>query len=162
MSGTLKMVISGGQTGADIAAVDAAIDHKFPYGGTLPKGRRQENGSVPVKYTQFSVSSEYNYLVRTEENVKNADGSVIFTNGRPSTGTAATINFAIKHKKPYVVIDVSPPSGFVPSMDPHVLILDLVKAHKIQILNVAGPRESKMPGIHKIVYDTISKVILAQ
>ena len=42
----VKKIISGGQTGADRAALDFAIKHKIPHGGWVPKGRLAEDGPL--------------------------------------------------------------------------------------------------------------------
>jgi hypothetical protein len=152
----LKKIISGGQTGADIAAVDAAIAMEFPYGGVLPKGRRCENGSVPTTYLDFSVSPMYDYRVRTEVNVKIADGTLVFTKGPPTSGTAETVRLTKKHNKPCMVVDVYQPEGMIPTVD---LILNFINDNKINVLNVAGPRESKTPGIYNIVFENIFKLL---
>lgn len=65
----IEKIISGGQTGADIAEIDAAIDCNIPYGGQLPKGRKSEDGVVPEKYTGFQVKTRGGYPKRTEQNV---------------------------------------------------------------------------------------------
>ena len=48
----IQKVISGGQTGADRAGLDAAIEMKIPYGGWLPKGRKAKDGGVQEKDRQ--------------------------------------------------------------------------------------------------------------
>ena len=49
----IRKIISGGQTGADQGALDAAIEYGFPYGGWLPKGRLTENGPLPEQLNRF-------------------------------------------------------------------------------------------------------------
>jgi len=156
MRSPLEKIISGGQTGADIAAVDAAIACGFPYGGELPKGRRREGGRVPTGYLEFTVSVAYDYRVRTKTNVLRADGTLVFSKGKPKTGTAETVSLAKKNGKPCMVINTLDSTGMIPTS---VLIHNFVKEHNIKVLNVAGPRESKTPGIYDVVFKTITQLL---
>lgn len=97
----LKMIVSGCQMGADIAAIDAAVENGFPYGGWVPKGRKTEAGPLDLKY-KVKEMSRGGYPERTEKNVVDSDGTVIFTHGRLSGGSDLTRKFAIKHGKPWV------------------------------------------------------------
>ncbi|MDD4274779.1 MAG: putative molybdenum carrier protein [Desulfobacter postgatei] len=72
----IKKIISGGQTGADIAGVDAGISCGVPYGGWLPKGRKTENGPLSGRYTEFQAMSRGGYPKRTEQNIIDSDGTV--------------------------------------------------------------------------------------
>jgi len=155
----LTKIISGGQTGADIAGVDAAIELGLSYGGMLPKNRKCENGRVPESYTEFKESSSSSYLIRTERNVKQADGTVIFTFGRLSGGSDSTRVFAQRLGVPLLVIDLAPPAGFeMEQQMPEVLRL-FIERFDIKVLNVAGGRESKHPGIYKAVKSFIIKAL---
>ena len=95
----IEMIMSGGQTGADRAALDAAIESGVRHGGYVPKGRRAEDGPVPPCY-QLTETNSPNYPTRTELNVVNSDATVIFTFGPPERGSALTIKLAREHKKP--------------------------------------------------------------
>ena len=77
----LKKIISGRQTGADQAGLDAAIKHNIPHGGTIPKGRMTEDGVLPAKYNLTEMTTK-SYPKRTEKNVVDSDGTVIFTHGK--------------------------------------------------------------------------------
>ena len=102
----IQKIISGAQTGADRAGIDAAIESGIEYGGWLPKGRKAEDGIVPEKYTGFQEMTRGGYPKRTEQNVVDSDGTVIFTYGKLTTGSALTRKFAKKHKKPCLHIDL--------------------------------------------------------
>ena len=149
----LARIISGGQTGVDRAALDAALEHNFPCGGWCPKGRRAEDGSLPERYPLQETESS-DYRARTERNVREADGTLVLTWGKPTGGTAFTIKLAHKHKKPCLVLDLEQPDQEMVTM-----IKDWIEKNEIQILNVAGPRESKAPGIYRTAKDVLSKVI---
>jgi hypothetical protein len=98
----LKKIISGGQTGADSAALDLAIWHEIPHGGWCPKGRLCENGKIDPRY-QLKETSTKSYPQRTEKNVRDSDGTVIFTISPNITGgSKKTAELAAKHHKPWI------------------------------------------------------------
>ena len=88
----LRKIISGGQTGADQGALSACVRAGFPYGGWIPKGRRTEKGKVPARYRMRQHWSRH-YPPRTEKNVVDSDGTVIFTYGKPDGGSLLTVSF---------------------------------------------------------------------
>jgi hypothetical protein len=97
----IQKIISGGQTGADRMALDWAIWHRIPHGGWCPKGRKAEDGPIGSKYLLKETPTS-NYAQRTEWNVRDSDGTVIFSLAPALTGgSKKTIKFAIKHKKPW-------------------------------------------------------------
>jgi hypothetical protein len=136
-----KKIVSGGQSGVDRAALDVAAELSFPRGGWCPRGRYAEDGPIPDGYPLKETPSP-DTSQRTEWNVRDADGTLVLTEGEPSGGTAVTIHFARRHKKPCLVLDLDedPEPGDVGRW---------IAEHGIAVLNVAGPRESKCPGIHR-------------
>lgn len=149
----LQHIISGGQTGVDRAALDAALEHKFPCGGWCPKGRKAEDGPLPIHYPLQETKSS-DYKVRTEKNIKEADATLILTWEEPTGGTALTVELAHKHKKSCLVLDLKE------KKEERVTIIKAwIKENDIQILNVAGPRESKVPGIHRMAKDILGSLI---
>ena len=150
----LEKIISGGQTGADRAGLDVAINAGFPCCGWCPKGRKAEDGEIPAKYPLQETKSS-DYRVRTEQNVKDSDGTVIFTFGEVTGGSALTIKFAKKHKKPFLSIDLSNEDIALLSKR----VLDWIKQENIRILNLAGSRESKSPGIYVKVCNILATVL---
>jgi hypothetical protein len=145
----LKKLVSGAQTGADRAALDVALRHGFPHGGWCPKGRKAEDGPIGGQY-QLTETPSASYLQRTEWNVRDTEGTVVFTLAKEVTGgSLRTIEFARKHKKPCA--HISRAGSFMQSE----VLIGFVKEHAIEILNVAGSRESKEPGIHRFVMDVI-------
>lgn len=134
-------VVSGGQTGVDRAALDAAMTVGLPVGGWCPQGRRAEDGSVPEHYPLQETPAAA-YRVRTEWNVRDSDGTLILNEGPLTGGTLATEKFARDgYGRPLLVLDLGT------SPDP-TTVLDWLATQHIEVLNVAGPRESKCPGIH--------------
>ena len=136
----IEKIISGGQTGVDRAGLDAAMEAGIPVGGYCPRGRLAEDGTVPERYPLIEINSE-RYASRTEKNVVESDGTLILNIGALSDGTKATVDFAKEHQRPYLVLQLDG----APSLQD---CRNWIKEHGIRILNVAGPRESKHPGIH--------------
>ena len=101
----LEKIISGGQTGADRAALDFAINHKIPHGGWVPKGRLAEDGPLPSKYKLTEMPTE-SYQDRTEQNVIDSDGTVIISRGKLTGGSAYTQKMAKYYSKPCLHIDL--------------------------------------------------------
>lgn len=81
----LIKIVSGGQTGADRAALDWALAHGVPCGGWCPKGRKAEDGPIDLKYPLKETPSS-SYIQRTEWNVRDSDATVVFSNRGPRVG----------------------------------------------------------------------------
>jgi len=137
----MTTIVSGGQTGVDRAALDVALALARPCGGWCPKGRRAEDGPLPPRYPLIETPSE-DYAQRTEWNVRDADGTLVLTRGQPTEGTAMTIELATCLKKPCLIVELATPT--------HVAAVHVwAVANQVRVLNVAGPRESKCPGIYQ-------------
>ena len=92
-------IISGAQTGADRAALDWAIANRVEHGGWCPKGRRSEDGPIHLRY-QVKETPSSDYAQRTEWNVRDSDGTVIFSLAEVLTGgSKKTQELAAKHQK---------------------------------------------------------------
>jgi hypothetical protein len=137
-------IISGGQTGVDRATLDAALTLGIRCGGWCPKGRKAEDGPIPERYPLQETDST-SYPVRTEMNVRDSDGTLILTWGKPTGGSALTVRLARRHKKPSLVIDLQQ------SADPSSF-RNWLEKKQIGVLNVAGPRESEYPGIYRLAF----------
>ncbi|WP_084154983.1 putative molybdenum carrier protein [Polycyclovorans algicola] len=140
-----EKIISGGQTGADRAALDFAILHRYVHGGWAPRGRAAEDGAIALKY-QLTEVTDGGYRQRTRRNVADSDGTLIVNIGELSDGTYATKVFAQKLGKPCLVLQADD------GVHAHnaLAVVAWLRRHGIQILNVAGPRESKRPGIYRL------------
>ena len=138
----LDRLISGGQTGVDRGALEAALNRRFPCGGSCPKGRRAEDGPIPPRYPLTELDST-NYLVRTRRNVADADATLVLAPGALTGGTRATEKYARQTGKPCLVVD----PGTAPTGEPLRRILNWLAREDVRVLNVAGPRESSCPGI---------------
>jgi hypothetical protein len=134
-------IISGGQTGVDRAALDAALDLGLACGGWVPRGRKAEDGPLPWRYPLKETESRH-YGRRTSLNVRDADATLVLSRGAPSGGTALTVKLADRLEKPCLVIDLEAP-------DPQAEAEAWLTARPLGVLNVAGPRESTAPGIYR-------------
>ena len=133
-------MISGGQTGVDRSALDVALELGIPGGGWCPKGRLAEDG--PHKFPIPPARGGFNQLFgKDERNVMEADGTLIQTEGALTGGIALTLRSAQKYGEAHLVIDLSKDQDIAE-------IMSWVTSNEIEVLNVAGPRESKNPGIH--------------
>lgn len=148
-------IISGGQTGADRAGLDFAIENRIPHGGWCPKGRKAEDGAIPAPY-ELKETPKADYPQRTEWNITASDGTVIFSiSAKLSGGSAKTLDLARKHQKP--VLHVAEENR---EIDPAEALRKFIAKHKIEVLNVAGPRASKEPHVALFVKQTLSKALL--
>ena len=143
-------IISGGQTGVDRAALDVALRHGIECGGWCPAGRLDELGKIPDRYPVQELSRS-GFTERTLQNVKDSDGTVVIYPGELRGGTEQTVRFCVELERAYQLIDASR----VATEDAVKLIANFVRKNKIDILNVAGPRQSEWPE----GYDYSSRVL---
>lgn len=150
----LEKIISGGQTGADRAALDVAIELGIPHGGYLPKGRKTEAGRLPAKYDLKEMPTD-SYPKRTEQNVIDSDATLIISHGALTGGSDYTRQVAQKHGKPWIHVDASRTS-----IDSAVqLVRAWINGSEVKVLNVAGPRASKDPKIYGTTKRLITTLI---
>lgn len=147
-------IVSGGQTGADRAALDAAIAMGIATGGWCPAGRKAEDGVIPEKYPLTETRSK-SYEVRTRWNVRDSNGTLILNLGELDGGTLKTKEFAEKANKPCLLVQLDQPGHQTPQD-----ITTWLQKHTIHILNVAGPRESKRPGIYAQSYAFLRELFM--
>lgn len=146
-------IISGGQTGADRGALDAAIEMGIPHGGTCPKGRVAEDGVIPPKY-ELKEGNSKDSPERTEANIANSDGTMIFTFGRLTGGSKLTAEVARKHNKPWLHLDLNAEATNYAVK----CVREWLAEHDIKTVNVAGGRESESAGLHGAVKDLLTRV----
>ena len=167
-------IISGGQTGVDQGALDAAIELGVPHGGTCPKGRKSENGRIPDRF-QLTEGWSEQYPPRTRMNIKAADGTLILVHGTNglarSRGTTLTLELCRSMRKPVHAANPRRPEhvdqvvswvlelerknervpGWLPGLED--------EGDRTLVVNVAGPRESMAPGIHDETVDFLRMVM---
>jgi len=146
----VKKIISGGQTGVDRAALDVALELGLECGGWCPKGRRAEDGPIPACYPLKETDSDQ-YPPRTEVNVREADGTLIVTRGKPDRGTGLTLQLAQRYHKAFFVVDLD-------DAPKSTEIRKWLRSNRIHILNVAGPRESSRKGVYAEAVHLLKKV----
>ncbi len=156
----LLKIVSGGQTGVDRAALDAALAISFPCGGWCPHGRRAEDGVIPLDYP-LKETDQAAYEIRTRLNVRDSDGTLIITRGKPTGGTAYTIAETRKTGCPCLVIDLDEEErkNEIVSTVVTAKITTWMNRERICVLNVAGPRESKISGIYKDALRVIKNLL---
>jgi hypothetical protein len=147
----VEKVVSGGQTGADRAALDWAIANNIEHSGWCPKGRLAEDGIIAPKYCLTETSSS-TYAERTELNVRDADATVIFTiNPQLTGGSLWTLTCAQTYQKPWLHL-VRLEEGAEASDR----LLNFLQQHSIRVLNIAGSRQSKENQVYDFVFSTLS------
>ena len=135
----IRKIISGGQTGADRAAFDFALEAGIESGGFVPKNRAAEDGRISEKYPHLVETETENPAERTELNVINSDATLILSHGELQGGSKLTKEFAEKHRKPFLHVDFS-----------ELTIQQAVEKTRIRLdsidcesLNIAGARASE-------------------
>lgn len=146
----VRRIVSGGQTGVDRGALDAAIELGIEHGGWCPRGRLAEDGPIPARY-QLRETEELEYAVRTESNVTDSDGTLVLYKDRLQRGTLLTYRLARRHAQPALCVRLDQP-------------VDVTKIQRwiidegIHVLNVAGPRASSSPGIDLETTELLKRV----
>lgn len=144
------IIISGGQTGVDRGALDAALAMSWPCGGTCPKGRLDENGVIPLLYP-LNEAPSVQWDVRTRMNVDASDATIILViDSSLSGGTLLTAEYARAQSKPLRIL--SEPWSVADAVA-------WIRKHDPEVLNVAGPRESGAPGIGRAAESFIKEVL---
>lgn len=151
----IEIIVSGGQTGVDRSALDAAIQLSIVHTGWCPKGRKSENGVIPEIYQLNETESE-KYEERTQLNVRDSEGTLIFVPSTPikvTDGTVLTMREVFEKNQPHLIIDLSQNQNI------NSQLKDWVNEKKISVLNIAGPRESQSPGIYKTVFKILTDAL---
>lgn len=146
-------LVSGGQTGADRASLDFALAHGIPHGGWCPRGRLAEDGALEERY-ELEETPDAEYSQRTEWNVRDSDGTVIFSiSPELSGGSKRTADFAVRHGKPCLHL-----SQQTHGQNAGEQLRVFVQQHGIRVLNVAGPRASNEPAVPRFVLETLEEL----
>lgn len=154
---SIQRIVSGGQTGADRAALDFAIAHGIPYGGWCPKGRKAEDGVIAAGYALIETPRS-DYLQRTEWNARDSDGTVVFTvTAKLSGGSKRTVEFASRHSKPVIHISEQADGDLAAAK-----LAAFVRSHGIKVLNVGGSRGSKEPRVARFVFESLAAAVCGQ
>ena len=152
----IKKIISGGQTGADLAALDLAIKLGIEHGGWIPKGRKTEAGPLPESYRLKEMETD-DYRERTRQNIIDSHGTVILSRGELTGGSKLTLSYAKVIGRPNTFINLS----FTEEYEASLILSGFIRENRIECLNVAGPRISHQPWIYQDV-KTVLEVALYQ
>lgn len=149
----VRKIVSGGETGADRGGLDAAIALGIEHGGWCPKGRRAEDGVVPARY-QLEETPERGFAAMMRRNVEAADATIVFTGDKLTPGSRKTVQLAKAAGRPVLHVRMAE------AEEDHEGTRERIRAwlddHGVGVLNVAGSRESRCPGIRAIVKDLIA------
>jgi len=151
----IRKIVSGGQIGADQAALDVAMKLGFPHGGWIQKGRKTQSGILPEKYRLKELPTA-GYKQRIERNVIDSDGTVIISHGEPTGGAEYSRKMTDKHHRPCLHADLKENSTFVIASKINTWVLE----HNIEVLNVTGSRVSEDSTIYKDTLDIVEGAIL--
>jgi hypothetical protein len=152
----VERIISGGQTGVDRAALDVCLKLNVAHGGWCPRGRRAEDGVIAACYQLVETKSD-DYSERTKLNIQDSTGTLIIVPSLPlmvNDGTVLTMEHVKKLNKPHYILDLSKAD------QQESQLLAWLHAHKIVVLNVAGPRESQANGIYDGAFGFLEKFII--
>jgi hypothetical protein len=142
----IARLVSGGQSGVDRAALDAALELGIPCGGWCPQGRKAEDGPIPDRYPLKETPSD-DYGQRTGWNVRDSDGTLILAWGEAIGGTLLTVDVCCSTGKPYLVIDLADRGNLAAAVQ---ATREWIAANLVGgVLNVAGPRASE----HSAIYE---------
>jgi hypothetical protein len=153
----LKKIISGGQTGVDVGALEAAMSVGLACGGWCPPDRRNEDGPIPEKFGLIPTEMDRSDLAveiprsrRTECNIMDSDGSLVIgrTGYSYGPGTAITVGLANIYGKPVFKL-------WLPENDATVEVAKWIQEHHVHTLNVAGPSETEAPGMQQLTYEFV-------
>ena len=147
-------IVSGGQTGVDRAALDAAMKYHVECGGWCPEGRLDECGRIPEKYPVRELPNG-GFAERTAANVRDSDATVIFHCGELRAGSEYTLQCCSDYKRPRVLLDAQ----IIAPQEAGKVIKYFVERVKIDTLNVAGPRESDWPGGYDYAFTALEKFL---
>ena len=153
--GPVTRIVSGGQTGADRAALDVAMELGLDTGGWVPRGRRAEDGRVPDRYVGLIEADSADYSQRTRLNVRDSDATLVFSFGPPTGGTALTVRLAQSLGKPLLALDLDAHDRDESAR----LLRDWLEATWPAVLNVAGPRASGEPRIIEAVHTALRRAL---
>ncbi len=140
-------IVSGGQTGADRAAFDAALALDMPMGGWVPRGRLDEDGTIPARYPDLRDADSSEPAVRTELNVRDSDATLVISHGEFMGGSALTVQLCQQLGTPVLHVDLAlhSPNGAAE-------VRAWLARIQPEILNVAGPRHSEDPSLYADAY----------
>lgn len=147
----IEKVVSGGQTGADRAALDAAMACGIACGGWCPAGRHADDGVIPERYP-LQETADMDHTVRTENNVRDSDGTLVFYRGALQGGTAYAVLMARHLGRPVLAVNLDEPFSVAD-------IVAWIERSGIRVIHIGGQRESSSPGIYAAVRRCVAEIL---
>ncbi len=147
----MRCIVSGGQTGVDRAALDAAIALGLQHRGWCPRGRLAEDGIIPPHYL-LRETEQPNYTERTRRNATESDATLILLHGELEGGTLFTWRFCTRVKKSVLVVRLTHPG-------PDLRVLEWLDKLRVETLNIAGPRASKQPAVYAAALRYLMRIL---
>lgn len=147
----IEKVISGGQTGVDRAALDAALERGIACGGWCPAGRHADDGRIPDRYP-LQETVDMDHTVRTENNVRDSDGTLMFYHGALQGGTAYAVLMARHLGRPVLPVNLDEPVEVA-------RIAEWVANNRIRVLHIGGQREANSPGIYQAARRLVGELL---
>ena len=149
----ITKIVSDGQTGVGRAALDAAIKLDIPYGGSIPKGCKTEDGPLPETYLLNEMPTS-SYAESAKENIRESDGTLFLSNGQLPEPSQITLKLAKKNRAAYLHVDLSETPAFKAGM----IISSWIAQNDIHVLNVTGPRASEDAKIYHVTLYILESV----
>jgi len=151
----VRRIVSGAQTGADRAALDAALELGVETGGWVPRGRKAEDGVIPDRYPNLRETPGEDYETRTRWNVRDSDATLILSHGPLSGGSKFTESVAQSLGKPVLHVDLA----VTPAAKAAAVIREWLSGLAGDTLNVAGPRASNDPAIYPEARNIVHRIL---
>jgi hypothetical protein len=151
----ITTIISGGQTGADRAALDVAMAWGLEAGGWVPNGRLAEDGVIPLRYTGLRETASADPAERTRLNVRDCDGSLIISHGLLRGGSLLAVESAEALGRPLLHIDLERRD----MADAVEAAAEWVRTQRIRALGVGGPRTSEDPRVYDATVVLVSGLL---
>jgi len=149
----IEKIISGGQTGADRAALDFALAHGIAHGGWCPRGGLAEDGVIDSRH-QLHETPAPDPVQRTEWNVRDSDATVIFSiASKLRGGSQSTAAFAAAQHRPWLHVSRERDGAAAANK-----LVMFIRAHAPKVLNTAGPRaseEAEIAGFTRYLLDRL-------
>ena len=151
------IIISGGQTGADRAGLDFALEYGFECGGCCPAGRKAEDGMIPLRYPLIELTSS-DYRVRTRKNILDSTGTLLLYFDKLEGGSLLTDRICREQSRPVLCINGAHQSVEEGSS----LLKEFIDDYLITVLNIAGQRASREPRVYEFMFSLLKNTLIVK
>lgn len=152
----LRKVISGGQSGADIAGLEVAKKFGLETGGIMPFGFKTLDGCRPEYKEMYGLTAHNSssYVTRTRANVRDSDGTIRLAFNLESRGEICTLKAIKDYGKPWIDVDFSS-NSVKQTVEP---VVEWLCRNEIEILNIAGNAEQTWAGTHEAALQYLDRL----